>query len=140
MKLYKHLEHTKTILEQEDEQYFLTPPEADAESVIAGWEEDDAKTLAQELIAKLGVPDFVEKDQLVWNNVNDYVEGTRWDQVIVRDMADPHLDHTDSLFATKHIDFSEDKREAIHKVEGVIATPGTHVVQCVVDFLGSTIF
>jgi hypothetical protein len=132
-----YLEQKTNKNEQEKEpDFFLTEPNKSADLVISDWEEDQAIGLAHELIEKLGSPDFVEEAQIVWNDVNDPVEQRLWDQVIVRDMADPHKDHEDSLLATKHIDWGAGQREAIHRVEGVIATPGTHVVIACGDFNG----
>ena len=110
------------------EEYMLTEEGKDAASVIEGWDEKEAKSLAKEYINKFGSPDVVERDQLAWFNVNDTVAGTKWDQLIVRDMADPHLDHKDSVLATKHLDIPEEAKTDVMRVEGVLATPGTHVV------------
>lgn len=110
------------------EEYMLTEEDAEAGEVIEDWDEDQAISLAEEYLEKFGDPDVTEKDQLTWFNVNDEVSGTSWDQLIVRDMADPHLDHKDSVFASKHLDIPEEAKEDVMRVEGVIATPGTHVV------------
>lgn len=116
--------------------FFLTKPNRNWKEVVKNWEEDNAKGLVRENVEHFGKPDIVEKDQVTWNNVNDPVEKTLWDQAIVRDMADPHLDHVDSLIATKHVDWQSGQREAIHRVEGVIATPGTYVAIVCGDWNG----
>lgn len=108
-------------------EYMLTEEDQDPEEIIKEWDEDEARSLAKEYINNFGDPAVVERDQLTWFNVNDESD-TKWDQLIIRDMADPHLDHKDSVFATKHLDIPEESKEAVMRVEGVLATPGTHVV------------
>lgn len=109
-------------------EYMLTEKGADPKKIIGEWDKEEAKSLAKEYIGKFGDPAITERDQLTWFNVNDEVKGTEWDQLIVRDMADQHLDHKDSVFASKHLDIPKEAKKDVMRVEGVIATPGTHVV------------
>ncbi len=101
--------------------------ESSAEDAISDWEESEAKKIAKDLINKYGKPDYIQPNQLVWNNLTDKEEETIWEQLIVRDMADPHHAHKDSLLGVTKLDIPEGKRDDVHRVEGVVSTAGGYV-------------